>query len=273
MRKAGILHVRRTGHDSTLSGRGARRGHGSQTHRKVFVRPIAHRGLHDPSKGRLENTAPAFRAAIEKGYGIECDLQAAEDGTPMVFHDPTLDRLVAASGPITAYAPSKLARFRYKGQNEKILTFVQLLDCGVAACRCWSRLKANPHTAHRLPGKDREGRARLRWPDRADVVQSQHCCELNVRAPKVPRGSVFGITNPHALWARRRKSRKPCPFAPVRTAARSISFFAVDVKLAAVTRDRAFAQCARPAAVACDVRPPAARDGVALGRRTDLRGI
>ena len=70
--------------------------------RDTFVRPIAHRGLHDPTAGRIENTAPAFRAAIDKGYGIECDLQPADDGTPMVFHDEKLDRLVAATGPIAA---------------------------------------------------------------------------------------------------------------------------------------------------------------------------
>src|SRR5262245_61854242 len=91
--------------------------------RAVFVRPIAHRGWHD--KTRLENTAPAFRAAIEKGYGIECDLQGAEDGTPMVFHDLRLDRLVAASGSISAHSARSLACFRYKGQDERILTFAQ----------------------------------------------------------------------------------------------------------------------------------------------------
>jgi len=96
--------------------------------RAVFVRPIAHRGWHDKAKGRLENTAPAFRAAIEKGYGIECDLQGAADGTPMVFHDAELDRLVAGSGPISAYAPASLARLRYKGQDERILGFGDLLD-------------------------------------------------------------------------------------------------------------------------------------------------
>src|SRR5262245_38415028 len=78
----------------------------------AFVRPIAHRGLHDRSKGRLENTAPAFQAAINKGYGIECDLQGAGDGTPMVFHDARLDRLMEASGPVSGYAPASLATFR-----------------------------------------------------------------------------------------------------------------------------------------------------------------
>ena len=57
--------------------------------RSEFIKPIAHRGLHDAKKGRIENTAPAFALGLSKGYGLECDLQPAEDGTPMVFHDET----------------------------------------------------------------------------------------------------------------------------------------------------------------------------------------
>src|SRR5690606_518106 len=96
--------------------------------RALFVRPIAHRGWHDAAEGRLENTAPAFRAAMAKGNGTECDRQGAADGTPMVFHDPRLDRLVAAAGPIAAYPAHSLARLRYRGQDERILSFAQLLD-------------------------------------------------------------------------------------------------------------------------------------------------
>lgn len=43
----------------------------------AFLRPIAHRGLHDAANGVIENTAPAFKAAIEHGYAIECDVMAA----------------------------------------------------------------------------------------------------------------------------------------------------------------------------------------------------
>ena len=45
--------------------------------RAVFIRPIAHRGLHSARKGIIENTGPAFEAAIAKGYGIECDVRPA----------------------------------------------------------------------------------------------------------------------------------------------------------------------------------------------------
>jgi len=96
--------------------------------RGKFLRPIAHRGLHDAAKGIVENTAPAFEAAIGKGYGIECDLRPAADGTPLVFHDLDLDRLTAGTGLITSLAPSCAAKLPFKGANlTGILTFADLL--------------------------------------------------------------------------------------------------------------------------------------------------
>ena len=106
----------------------------------VFLRPIAHRGLHVAAKGIIENTAPAFEAAIAKGYGIECDLQSAADGTPFVFHDATLDRLMDATGPVAARSPANLATLHYKDQKTRILSFAEFLAPGRRhGCRCWSR--------------------------------------------------------------------------------------------------------------------------------------
>ena len=48
-------------------------------------RPIAHRGLHGP--GVPENSMAAFRAAIAAGYGIECDIQRAADGTALAVQE------------------------------------------------------------------------------------------------------------------------------------------------------------------------------------------
>lgn len=56
----------------------------------------AHRGLHD---GVIpENSLAAFSAAIERGLGIECDLQVSADGRAMVFHDAGLERLTGQAG-------------------------------------------------------------------------------------------------------------------------------------------------------------------------------
>jgi glycerophosphoryl diester phosphodiesterase len=218
----------------------AHRGHGCpDLDRDAFVRPIAHRGLHDRTKGRLENTGSAFRAAIEKKYGIECDLQAAEDGTPMVFHDPKLDRLVAATGPIAAYTPAKLARFRYKGQNEKILTFAQFLELVGGRVPVLVEVKANGKTPRNTflekvarTARSYHGPVALMSFNRAIVT------ELGALAPKVPRGSVVGSHQIlSTLWARRRNKRaNPAParlFGPPRE---GVGFYAVDVKLAAVAR-------------------------------------
>jgi len=96
--------------------------------RQAFLRPIAHRGLHDAGNGIVENTRPAFEAAIAKGYGIECDLQPAADGSPLVFHDLTLERLTTGSGPITDLQPGCAAKLPFKNTKiTGILTFADLL--------------------------------------------------------------------------------------------------------------------------------------------------
>jgi glycerophosphoryl diester phosphodiesterase len=97
--------------------------------RQAFLRPIAHRGLHDAAKGIVENTMPAFEAAIAKGYGIECDLQPAADATPLVFHDVHLERLTAGSGRVDTLQPGCAARLPFKGAPVTgIPTFAALLD-------------------------------------------------------------------------------------------------------------------------------------------------
>lgn len=63
-------------------------------------RPITHRGLHDITAGRPENSRSAFEAAIAHGYGIELDVQLTRDDHALVFHDYHLSRLTEANGPV-----------------------------------------------------------------------------------------------------------------------------------------------------------------------------
>ncbi len=59
---------------------------------------IAHRGA---SAELRENTLPAFERAIAVGADfVELDVQAAADGTLVVFHDLDLDRLTPLRGPL-----------------------------------------------------------------------------------------------------------------------------------------------------------------------------
>ena len=94
---------------------------------RIFARPIAHRGLHDAGRGVIENTRAAARAAIDRGYAIECDVALSADGHPMVFHDDTLDRLTAASGPLAARTRAELETIEITGGGETIPSLADFL--------------------------------------------------------------------------------------------------------------------------------------------------
>jgi len=88
--------------------------------------PITHRGLH--GAGVPENSLAAARAAIEAGYGIECDIQPGPDGVPLVFHDYRLKRLTGAEGVIGATDAQTLAGLRLMGTDEPVPTLAQFLE-------------------------------------------------------------------------------------------------------------------------------------------------
>jgi glycerophosphoryl diester phosphodiesterase len=90
-------------------------------------RPIAHRGLHDASKGIVENSVSAVRAAMGKGLAVEVDLQCAANHMPIVFHDATLDRLTSATGPVAARDPEALTQIPLHGSADCILSLPALL--------------------------------------------------------------------------------------------------------------------------------------------------
>ncbi len=64
----------------------------------LFPDPIAHRGLHDRTRGIVENSASAFEAAIVGSYAIECDVQLSSDGAGIIFHDDDMVRLLGKRG-------------------------------------------------------------------------------------------------------------------------------------------------------------------------------
>jgi len=70
---------------------------------------IAHRGY---TTRYPENTLIGIEAAIAAGAAfVEVDVQLAADGTPMLFHDRTLDRMCGVEGAIADFSPQQLAQF------------------------------------------------------------------------------------------------------------------------------------------------------------------
>lgn len=86
----------------------------------------AHRGLHNAQ--RPENSMAAFRAALQKGYGIELDIHLLKDGNLAVIHDHPLVRTTGAEGKIEDMTTEELQNYRLEGTEETIPTFRQVLE-------------------------------------------------------------------------------------------------------------------------------------------------
>ncbi|MAZ84798.1 MAG: glycerophosphodiester phosphodiesterase [Hoeflea sp.] len=94
----------------------------------LTARPIAHRGYHDMNNEVWENTLSAFDRAIEKNFSIECDLQLANDGVPVVFHDDDLSRLCGLKDDVRLLTSQELAMKRIGRTKDAIPTLKKLLD-------------------------------------------------------------------------------------------------------------------------------------------------
>jgi len=89
--------------------------------------PIAHRGLHDASDARPENSLSAIRAAIVAGYCIEIDIQRSSDGTAMVLHDYDLRRVTGQTGAVQQRSAAALRKMPLLGSSDTIPTLAQAL--------------------------------------------------------------------------------------------------------------------------------------------------
>jgi len=94
----------------------------------LTARPVAHRGLHDASRGIIENMPAAARAAVAGNFAIECDIQLSADGEAMVHHDAMLDRLTEASGRLADRTAAELKSVSFKATAERIMTLADLCD-------------------------------------------------------------------------------------------------------------------------------------------------
>lgn len=93
----------------------------------LTARPIAHRGLHNTSRGIVENSLHAAEAALERRYAIECDVQRSADGEAIVFHDVALERLTDATGPVADRTAAWLEATPYAAGRDRLCTLGSLL--------------------------------------------------------------------------------------------------------------------------------------------------
>ena len=86
----------------------------------------AHRGLWTDG-GLAENSLEAILAAAEAGLGCELDVRPAACGTPIVFHDPLLDRMTGESGLVSRRTAEELMNLELAGGGT-LPKLTQVLD-------------------------------------------------------------------------------------------------------------------------------------------------
>jgi glycerophosphoryl diester phosphodiesterase len=100
------------------------------TARERAVLLVAHRGA---SERAPENTGAAARLAVRLGAdAVECDVQLARDGVPVVFHDDDLWRLCGEPARVAELTSAQLVNRRVRvsgrtGRATAILTLAQWL--------------------------------------------------------------------------------------------------------------------------------------------------
>ena len=87
----------------------------------------AHRGLHDLSRGRPENSMAAFRAAADAGFGAELDVHLMADGRLAVVHDSDLTRVCGKKVFIEDLTALELENYPLQGTAETIPLFQDVL--------------------------------------------------------------------------------------------------------------------------------------------------
>jgi glycerophosphoryl diester phosphodiesterase len=160
-----------------------------------FLRPIAHRGLHDRAAGQVENSRAAVAAAAEAGYGVELDLQLSADAEAMAFHDDALDRLTSERGPLRARSAAELGRIALSGGGETIPTLGEILSLVAGRAPLLIELKdqsgaLGPQGAAPLAARASALLAGYGGPAAVMSFNPHLVAEMARLAPETPRGLV-----------------------------------------------------------------------------------
>src|SRR5947207_8782787 len=92
----------------------------------LTARPVAHRGMHNRSRGNIENMPAAIAAAVEANFSIEVDLQITADGEAMVHHDDQLGRLTEGAGALSGQTAAALKQVVFRDTPERMMSLGDL---------------------------------------------------------------------------------------------------------------------------------------------------
>jgi glycerophosphoryl diester phosphodiesterase len=156
----------------------------------LTARPIAHRGLHDPAAGVIENTASAVIAAVSSNYAIEVDLQVTADGEAVVHHDDRLGRLTEGEARIDGMTAAELKDVRFRSTADRMMTLTNLLDLVAGRVGLLLELKSHFDGDPRLARRVAAALEHYPGPVAAMSFDPVQMIALRDLLPALPRGIV-----------------------------------------------------------------------------------
>jgi len=162
----------------------------------LTAQPVAHRGYHDLNDKRWENTLPAFQAAVERGFAIECDVHLSADRVPVVIHDDNLQRLAGHDGLVWQRTAAELGAMKVGGTADHIPSLQEALDLVAGKVPMVIELKG-------IPGHDEGlveivGRMLKTYGGKAAIMSFDHWLvrDFAKDAPGIPGGlTAYGKDN------------------------------------------------------------------------------
>ena len=156
----------------------------------LTARPVAHRGLHDISRGIVENMPGAFAAAIDGNFAIECDVQLTADGEAMVHHDDALGRLTEGSGALLDKTAAELRAVSFKDTSERMMSLGDL--CALAGGRVPLVIEVKSHFDgdRSLVARMAEVLAGYSGPAAVMSFDPDQVLALREKIPQRPRGII-----------------------------------------------------------------------------------
>ncbi|WP_420854297.1 glycerophosphodiester phosphodiesterase family protein [Sphingomicrobium nitratireducens] len=150
----------------------------------------------------------AFEAAIALGAGIECDLQLAGCGTPMVFHDRDGLRLCGEKMRVAQADAGTIGRWRLKGGEERVPTLAAMLDMVGGRVPILLELKEEHRNGERIAAATLAAIAGYDGPVGLMSFSARAIRFVREAAPEVRRGLVLSDRDvPLRRWDKVRRAK------------------------------------------------------------------
>lgn len=156
----------------------------------LTARPVAHRGLHDISRGIVENMPSAVSAAVAGNFAIEVDLQLTADGEAMVHHDYKLGRLNEGSNELIGMTAAQLKAVVFKQTADRMMTLGDLCDLVGGRVPLVLEMKSTYSGDRKLAARMAQVLANYRGPAAAMSFDPDQVMAIREYMPGITRGIV-----------------------------------------------------------------------------------